>query len=229
MHVTESSHLSARKSLLALPSLFVRALAGLVCRLSQSLAALGGRRTANQGWLLALIVGLVASASGTAFAVTPQISAGQYHSLFLKSDGAVWASGANSSGQLGDGTTTARSTPVQVMSGVAAISAGWGHSLFLKADGSVWATGDNGVGQFGDGTTMNQVAPVQVMTGVSAVSAGEFHSLFLKDRRQCLGNGFQSIWSARLRLDRGSEHAGAGDERGGRHFGRMGLLAVPEG
>jgi hypothetical protein len=45
---------------------------------------------------------------------------------------AVWATGANSYGGLGDGTTTNRSTPVQVASGVATVSAGWYHSPHHK-------------------------------------------------------------------------------------------------
>ena len=110
----------------------------------------------------------------------PQISAGGSHSLFLKSDGSVWASGKNNYGQLGDGTTTNRSTPVPVMNGVAAISAGSNHTLFLKSDGSVWATGANGNGQLGDGTKTARITPVQVMGGVAAISAGKYHSLFLK-------------------------------------------------
>ena len=43
------------------------------------------------------------------------VAAGAFHSLFLKSDGSVWAMGANTSGQLGDGTVTERHTPVQVL------------------------------------------------------------------------------------------------------------------
>ena len=109
------------------------------------------------------------------------ISAGWGHSLFLKNDGSVWASGENEDGRLGDGTTSDKSSPVRIMKKeVAAISAGFGHSLFLKKDGSAWATGRNDEGQLGDGTTTNRVSPVQVMTDVSAISASASHSLFLK-------------------------------------------------
>lgn len=103
------------------------------------------------------------------------------HNLFLQNDGSAWACGMNNYGQLGNGTTTGRSTPVQVMTGVRAISAGDSHSLFLKLDGSAWACGYNDVGQLGDGTTVTRNIPVQVMTGVLAVSAGSSHSLFLKN------------------------------------------------
>lgn len=102
------------------------------------------------------------------------------HSLFLKTDGSVWASGFNDFGELGDGTTTNRSSSVQVMTGIQAISAGATHSLFLKSNGSVWACGYNFYGQLGDGTTTNRSTPVQVMTGVQAIAAGYNHNLFLK-------------------------------------------------
>ncbi|MEI2724392.1 MAG: hypothetical protein V9H26_12930 [Verrucomicrobiota bacterium] len=60
------------------------------------------------------------------------IAAGSNHSLFLKSDGTVWACGSNSSGQLGDGTNTNRSSPVQVigLTGITAISGGKGTLFF---------------------------------------------------------------------------------------------------
>src|SRR5207253_2882150 len=56
---------------------------------------------------------------------------GNDHSLAVKTDGTVWAWGENLTGQLGDGTTLRRSTPVQVsgQSGVAAeAGGGWVRS-----------------------------------------------------------------------------------------------------
>jgi alpha-tubulin suppressor-like RCC1 family protein len=61
------------------------------------------------------------------------IAAGSIHNLALKADGSVWAWGANSNGQLGDGTNENRSIPVQV-SGIThavAIAAGGRQSLAL--------------------------------------------------------------------------------------------------
>jgi Regulator of chromosome condensation (RCC1) repeat len=72
--------------------------------------------------------------------------------------------GLNSSGQLGDGTTTQRLTPVQV-SGITtavAVAAGGNSSYALLADGSVKAWGNNTSGQLGDGTTTNRLTPVQI-------------------------------------------------------------------
>jgi hypothetical protein len=45
-------------------------------------------------------------------AATPQVAAGDYHTLAIKSDGTLWAWGDNSDGQLGDGTTTDRLSSV---------------------------------------------------------------------------------------------------------------------
>jgi len=92
------------------------------------------------------------------------MAGGYSHSLFSKSDGTAWATGRNNFGQLGDGTTTDRSRPVQVpsLSDVRAVAAGYSFSLFSKSDGTVWAAGRNNYGQLGDGTFGSQSAPLQV-------------------------------------------------------------------
>jgi alpha-tubulin suppressor-like RCC1 family protein len=77
------------------------------------------------------------------------ISAGYSHSLAVKSDGTVWSWGYNSYGQLGNGTTTQRASPVRVqgLTGIVAVSAGGQHSLALASDGTIWAWGWNYYGQ----------------------------------------------------------------------------------
>jgi hypothetical protein len=110
------------------------------------------------------------------------IAAGTYHSLFLMSDGSLWATGYNELGQLGDGTYNDTNQPEQIVaSDVTAIAAGAAHSLFLKSDGSLWAMGENVYGELGDGTTNNTNLPEQIVgSNVTAVAAGNGHSLFLK-------------------------------------------------
>ncbi len=118
-----------------------------------------------------------------------QVATGSEHSLALKSDGSVWATGNNRSGQLGDGTTVNKTTWTCVISsGVIQVAASGHHSLALKADGSVLATGHNSEGQLGDGTTMNKSTWTSVISsGVTQVITGYSYSLALKS------NG--SVWA----------------------------------
>lgn len=101
------------------------------------------------------------------------ISAGGSHSMALDSDGNVWVWGLNSSGQLGDGLTTQRTSPFQVpgLSKVSVISAGAEHSLALVRDIAtsrdiIYSWGRNTSGQLGDGTNNNSSSPVKVQLPV---------------------------------------------------------------
>ena len=96
------------------------------------------------------------------------IAAGAHHSLVLLDDGTVMAFGYNFSGQLGDGSTTNRLTPVRVNLGsnkAQAIAAGYYHSLILLDDGTVMAFGYNAHGELGDGSTTNRLTPVRANLG----------------------------------------------------------------
>jgi len=120
-------------------------------------------------------------AASVAAAGTPEmqrLAAGASRSMALKTDGSLWAWGSNWRGGLGDGSgIIGRSTPVQVLTEVAAVSR---SGLAIKTDGGLWVWGANYYGQLGDGTTTDRSTPVQVLTGVAAVTAGSGHSLALK-------------------------------------------------
>ena len=129
------------------------------------------------------------------------VAMGYGHSLFLKSDGSLWAMGRNDAGQLGDGTFSTYTSPSPygvnppeeiVTNGVIAIAAGAGQSLFLKSDGSLWGMGWNLYGQLGDGTgnqATNQPERI-VANGVTAIAGGGSHSLFLKSDGSLWGMGW---------------------------------------
>ncbi|MDM8556261.1 choice-of-anchor D domain-containing protein [Desulfococcaceae bacterium HSG7] len=117
-----------------------------------------------------------------------QIATGQNHSLALEAledGGTVWAWGWNSSGQLGDGSTTDYSTPQQVssISNITAIAGGGFHSLALEDDGTVWAWGNNYYGQLGTGDNTQKTYPViSALTTIgTSIAAGDRHSIVLSD------------------------------------------------
>jgi alpha-tubulin suppressor-like RCC1 family protein len=93
--------------------------------------------------------------------------------------------GSNGYGELGDGTTTDRHTPVEVTglsSGVTAVSIGGLHTCALNAAGGVMCWGSNGYGELGDGTTTDRHTPVDVSglsSGVTTIAAGEEHTCAL--------------------------------------------------
>jgi alpha-tubulin suppressor-like RCC1 family protein len=136
------------------------------------------KRNLIQTGLLGMAL-LPAFASQAQTTVT-QIAAGEEHSLFLKSDGSLWAMGLNSHGELGDGTTNNSYAPELIESnGVTAIAAGNEHSFFIKS-GSLWAMGANESGELGDGTTADRHVPEEITNDVRAIATGEEHSLFIR-------------------------------------------------
>jgi hypothetical protein len=145
-----------------------------ICRGKRSLARLTGRggkgqaRAAVTALLATVAAALCLTGTAVASAATPTA-------------GTAIAWGINTSGQLGDGSSTlVRSTPVAVHlpAGVrvTAVAAGDGDSLALTSDGHVLAWGQNFEGELGDGTTASRSTPVTVDlpagARVTAIAAG---------------------------------------------------------
>ena len=140
--------------------------------------------------LAALIVGLMVVALPVAMQ-SPQranaapmtgfsrVATGDSFTCAIKTDGTVWCWGRNNVKQLGDGTTTTRTRPVQVtgLTDATQIIAGQGFACALKSDGTVACWGDNGSGQLGDGTTTGRSAPAVItnLTGVTQISGNFMH------------------------------------------------------
>jgi hypothetical protein len=99
---------------------------------------------------------------------------------------------------LGDGTTTERDTPVDVVgltSGVVAISTSQSHTCALTTGGGVKCWGHNGFGELGNGHTKNRHTPVDVSglaTGVMAITTGYHYSCALTTSGgvKCWGTNF---------------------------------------
>ena len=133
------------------------------------------------------------------------LAAGDGYSCALRESGDISCWGANSSGQLGDGTSDdLSSVPVGVegVSDAVTVAAGGGgfdgHSCALREGGDISCWGWNGSGQLGDGTGDRSLVPVGV-AGVSdavAVAAGGGHSCALREGGtvSCWGDN----WSGQL-------------------------------
>ena len=125
------------------------------------------------------------------------VAAGDGFSCALTNAGGVKCWGRNTYGQLGDGSTAMRTTPVDVAglsSGASAVSAGGDHACAVVAGGALKCWGRNVSGQLGNASFANSSTPVDVTGlgfGVSAVSLGADHSCAIGPNNAllCWGNG----------------------------------------
>lgn len=128
---------------------------GVLCRGSNvSGVTLGDGSSADRLSTFAPVTGL---SSGVA-----EIQAGFLFTCALKTDSTVWCWGVNDAGQLGDGTTISRNTPVQVAAlgtdTKRLVVGGDFACVQTKAD-AVKCWGGNSGGQLGDGTHTNRSTP----------------------------------------------------------------------
>ena len=128
--------------------------------------------------------------------------------LYRKTNGQVWGQGDNSSGQLGDGSTTYRSSPVQVstitnITKIATLKTS-GAAIALKSDGTVWGWGSNPSG--GNGTGANRSTPAQVqyysiyptvggnLINIVDIASGVFNAYAIDSSYQLWGWGSGEIY-----------------------------------
>ncbi|RVT75736.1 HYR domain-containing protein [Flavobacterium sufflavum] len=112
------------------------------------------------------------------------IAAGMFHTVGVKLDGTLWTWGFNSQGQLGDGTTTDRNSPVKIGTDTnwKNVSAGDFHTVAIKTDGTIWTWGGNTNGQLGDGNNASMNIPTQIGTenNWKTINAGIHHTVATK-------------------------------------------------
>ena len=93
------------------------------------------------------------------------IAAGGGNSIAVDKDRSVWVWGINNSGQLGDGTTIMRQSPMPVSFPHPGMFAGAGsHVLLADLNGMVFTWGANDSGQLGNGTADGSLTPLFLAT-----------------------------------------------------------------
>jgi alpha-tubulin suppressor-like RCC1 family protein len=126
-----------------------------------------------------------------------QVSPGGAHTCGLTAAGVIWCWGNNATGQLGDGTTTNRLTPVVVRAGALRfhhVTAADYHTCALTTDARAYCWGDNSYGQLGlGGPTTRRLRPSPVSGGLtfrqlSAGGLGHTCGVTSTGRAYCWGN-----------------------------------------
>ncbi|MDR2033296.1 MAG: hypothetical protein LBP89_01510 [Helicobacteraceae bacterium] len=127
------------------------------------------------------------------------IASGASHVLALDSEGGVWASGANSLGQLGIGSNSLKSEFVKVSDlgdkKIVAIGAGRYHSIALDNEGGVWTSGGNYYGQLGlassgSASLRNSFVKAPINGKIVAIGAGDIFSAALDDAGRIWTSGY---------------------------------------
>jgi len=108
------------------------------------------------------------------------LTAGEGHTCGVTSGGAAYCWGRNGTGELGDGSTTRRMTPVAVAGELTfqSVTAGYGHTCGVTSGGVAYSWGSNFWGQLGHGDTLLASTPVAVAGGLtfSSLTAGAGHT-----------------------------------------------------
>jgi len=120
-------------------------------------------------------------------------SCGNEHSMAIKSDGTLWATGNNNFGQLGLGNIDNVVIFTQVGNDTDwdQVACGLHHTMAIKSDGTLWGTGRNLQGQLGLGDNVNRNIFNKVGTNNDwiQVACGEYYTISIKENGTLWGTG----------------------------------------
>ncbi|MBI5310992.1 MAG: hypothetical protein HZB14_08235 [Actinobacteria bacterium] len=144
------------------------------------------------------------------------VAVGRRHICILDLDGILRCQGLNSSGQLGNGTTTNFATPVDVSTlGATVIQAvaGTNHSCALLANGNVRCWGANDRGQLGANVTITPLSSVPInvpdlANDITQIASGYDHSCGIRqnDNVVCWGaNSYGQLGDGTINPSKGTE------------------------
>ncbi len=149
------------------------------------------------------------------------VTAGEKHTVAIKSDGTLWSWGRNDNGQLGTGTNEQKFIPTQEIikaTNWSSISAGDTHTIAINSNGLLFSWGDNGYGQLGNGFLENYANPIQETsksTNWTKVSAGDKHTIAIKNDDSLwgwgyngqgrLGDGTEASYSNPIKVNEGTD------------------------
>ena len=148
-----------------------------------------------------------------------QISKKSSKCLGIDRKGNLWAWGSNYYGQLGDGTTTTKTSPVQIKKGTRfiKIASGVWNGYGIDEEGRLWGWGSNTAGQLGDGTTTERTIPVQIKgeTKFTQISAGFGHRIAIDNEGNLwtwginesgqLGDGTKTVRTSPVQIKSGTK------------------------
>jgi alpha-tubulin suppressor-like RCC1 family protein len=112
-------------------------------------------------------------------ATVQAVAAGAYHSLILKDDATVLASGSNANGQLGLSIKEDVFSVTALPYSFASVMAAGRYSMALDGNHAVWVWGDNSYGQLATGSTQPVPYPVKVIEGIASLGTGWYHSMMV--------------------------------------------------
>jgi alpha-tubulin suppressor-like RCC1 family protein len=141
---------------------------------------IGDTTTRSSPSQIGLLFPTVTSALQISSATTwTAVSAGQYHSLALKSDGTLWAWGLGVNGQLGQGNIISYGSPIQVVGTWTAIAVGLNHSLAIKNDLKVYGWGRGDLYALGGSSNIYTPTILYNSTNSNSIAAGGNNSAYL--------------------------------------------------